>query len=219
MVRASVRIAAAWLVVAAACRADVPTPEQACRDRNAALCEVNGVEFLQPGGCPEGMRTLRPAGAGDCTRARDAVRPVPTAAAAARPASRAAPEGGTDRSGVLPQWWLPAAVAGGWLGLVVLQLRSFLRRRESEAGSHSSAPRIPSLAQRLASAALGIFASSLAALSVYGSVVDHFHNTDTAAPVLIGFAAALVTFVVVLYPALLLSERLLSVLSTPAGSR
>ena len=48
------------------CRADVPTPEQECRHRNAAECEQNGVKYIYEGDCPSGTRTLRPRGTERC---------------------------------------------------------------------------------------------------------------------------------------------------------
>ena len=39
-------------------RADVPTAEQDCRNRNAALCETAGVQFVVDGPCAATARTI-----------------------------------------------------------------------------------------------------------------------------------------------------------------
>jgi hypothetical protein len=81
------RYVAAFIVVLIApalgvCHADVPTPEQECRYRNAAECEQNGVKYVVEGDCPSAARTLRPRGTERCEDlARPGQRP-----AALRPA-------------------------------------------------------------------------------------------------------------------------------------
>lgn len=45
---------------------DVPTPEQACGQRNAALCRVGDVEFRVQGACGPGATTVKSAGGEPC---------------------------------------------------------------------------------------------------------------------------------------------------------
>jgi len=46
--------------------ADIPTPEQECRHRNSAICEVLGVQHYIEGGCPQGAIVIRPQGNERC---------------------------------------------------------------------------------------------------------------------------------------------------------
>lgn len=48
------------------CRADAKTPEELCRQRNAASCEVGSLKFFIEEGCPKGAKILRPKGNERC---------------------------------------------------------------------------------------------------------------------------------------------------------
>ena len=111
------RVAAMFLfLVQGLCRADVPTPEQECRLRNAAICEfpASGVQSHVEGACPAATRTIRPPGREACDAAsRRLAQPAPVTARMAAPAK--APGAHTDLAwiGRIERWLLPALIYAG----------------------------------------------------------------------------------------------------------
>jgi hypothetical protein len=66
IIRLSLWIAASSLWFCSACQADTPTPEELCRQRNAASCEINGLKFFIEDNCPKGAKVLRAKGKERC---------------------------------------------------------------------------------------------------------------------------------------------------------
>jgi len=72
MVRFCLLLAASGLWVWSSCQADTPTPEELCRQRNAASCEINGLKFFIEDGCPKGAKILRAKGNENCENLKTA---------------------------------------------------------------------------------------------------------------------------------------------------
>lgn len=66
MVRLILSIMALGLSSSNFCQADTPTPEELCRQRNSASCEINGLKFFIEDDCPRGAKILRPKGKERC---------------------------------------------------------------------------------------------------------------------------------------------------------
>jgi len=99
------------LLIAGLCYADVPTPEQECRIRNSALCEINGVQYLVEGPVLRQRRpsvtrpgALRRSVAGPATVGQSHSTVELQAVAGASPGS------GLDRR--IERWLIPALVLG-----------------------------------------------------------------------------------------------------------
>lgn len=54
------------LLISSNCLPDELTPEELCRKRNAAHCDINGVKFFIEDNCPRGAQTLRAKGKERC---------------------------------------------------------------------------------------------------------------------------------------------------------
>lgn len=104
--RYSVMFLLFFLTIASLCRADAKTPEELCRQRNAASCEVSGLKFFIEDGCPKGAKVLRPKGNERCDQFSakvesavesptvfDGLKPVPVQESAPASASEEAPAG------------------------------------------------------------------------------------------------------------------------------
>ncbi len=119
------------------CHADVPDAREACEHRNAALCETNGVTFMQPGPCPATAKTLRPPGHEDCSKALQ-TQSRATRAKSAPPATASH----TDLAyiGRIERWLIPLMVIGGGLLLGVLAIYLLLRKRRQKPQAAASRP-------------------------------------------------------------------------------
>lgn len=187
------------LLASGACQADVPTAQEDCVNRNAALCELNEVSYLHNGPCPEGAKTVRPPGNEDCqATANRQPESKPPWKAISPPPPKPAPHADMARFGNTERWLLPTILIGGAaLGLVlfVFLLRwLFKRRREGTMPSGTG----KSLLTIVGSGAFGLFAAYQVAGLVFNHIVASYHNSDSFGPTLIASAAALLAFVVVL---------------------
>lgn len=202
-------LAAAFVLVPAVALCDVPTPQQDCEIRNAARCEINGVEFVESGGCPPRARTLRPAGTENCAEAGRDVRPMnPRERATAPGIPTEARTAGTVNGATTPRS-SGLAMTAGWLAVCLAIVVVFWRRGRRAANDGGGAePR--RLVRRIAATLVGLAATCAASLWVFFAVLRHYANGDTAGPAIVGAIAALVAFVVLLYPLLALSGRLLA---------
>jgi hypothetical protein len=112
------------LLLANVCLADEPTAGELCRKRNAASCEINGLQFfMTEQECPRGAKVLRPRGKERCdnlaetaknaenVQVQSAVSPASPAAASAMPQQE---EGG----GLFKVPFLVVAVIGLMQGLI-----------------------------------------------------------------------------------------------------
>jgi len=188
------------------CQADVPDARQACQQRNAALCETNGVAFMPTGPCPATAKTLRPAGREDCSKASDAQPGIGPVEPARSPV--AAPHTDFAYIGRIERWLLPLLVIGGslLLGALAIYLLLGQRRQKRQPRASDGHP----VAVPFGSAAIGLLAAYHAAGAVFAHVDAGFNNHDSAGPVLIAGAAALLAFVVVLNLAIALSALTLN---------
>lgn len=104
--RYSVMFLLFFLTISSLCRAEDKTPEELCRQRNAASCEVGGLKFFIEDGCPKGAKVLRPKGNERCDQlsvtveatakpaaGADGVKPLPVREAAPASASEEAHAG------------------------------------------------------------------------------------------------------------------------------
>jgi hypothetical protein len=196
---ATTRAAIAALLSAGVCQADVPTAQEDCVNRNAALCELNGVPYMHNGPCPEAAKTVRPPGKEDCSVVANnrpesrlpekAILPPPPAIA---------PHTDLARIGSIERWLLPAILIGGTaLGLVLfvfLLRRLFRRRRDGTPAPGKGKP----LLIILAGGACGLYPAYRAAGLAFNYIIASYHNYDTFGPTLIASAAAVLAFVVIL---------------------
>ena len=196
-------LAAALLLASAVGRADVPTLEDECRLRNAAVCELNGVEYRLDAPCPATARTLRPLGSERCRRAAQvgsehrewpatATAATGTSAAAVtRPAQHLAWLGRNER------WLLPLLLLVGALLLAtvaVFVLRQRPARREPPAAGASTGSQ---LLQILLAAVLAVPLGHQAAGLALRRVLAGFDNRDSAAPWLLAAPVGLLVFLLV----------------------
>lgn len=190
------------------CQAHVPDAREACEHRNSALCESNGITFIQNEPCPAGAKTLRPVGHEDCSKALEA----PPKVSRAEPAPPPAKAVHTDLAyiGQIERWLIPLVVIGGGLLLGGLAIYLLLRKRRQNPQTATSSAH--PAAVFLTAGAIGLVAAYHAASAVFSHVDAGFNNHDSAAPVLIAGAAALFAFVVVLQLAFALSTLALHAL-------
>lgn len=176
------------------CHADVPDAREACEYRNTALCEANGITFMQTEPCPAGAKTLRPPGREDCSRALEAPARVNRAEPAPSPAK--APHTDLAYIGQIERWLIPLMVIGGGLLLGALALYLLLRRRRQtrQTATNGDHPAVVIVG----ASAIGLVSAYYAAGAVFSQVDAGFHNHDSAGPVLIAGGAALLAFVGVL---------------------
>jgi len=176
------------------CHADVPDAHEACEYRNSALCEANGIAFIQNKPCPATAKTLRPLGHEDCSRALEAPPKVSRAEQAPPPA--APPQTDLAYVGRIERWLIPLLVIGGVLLLGGLALYLLLRKRRQKPQSAMSSGH-PAIVF-FAAGSIGLVAAYHAAGAVFSHVDAGFSNHDSAGPVLIAGGAALLAFVLVL---------------------
>lgn len=203
-----VRGIALLLLTLPVCQADVPDARQACDYRNSALCEANGITFLQNAPCPAGAKTLRPPGHEDCTKALEAPPKIVRSEPAPSPAK--APHTDLAYIGQIERWLIPLVVIGGWLLLGGLALYLLLRKRreEQKTASGSGHPIIVFFT----AGAIGLVAAYHAAGMAFTQMDASFNNNDSAGPALIAGGAALLVFALVFQLAFALSALLLHAL-------
>lgn len=176
------------------CHADVPDAREVCEYRNSALCEANGITFIQTEPCPATAKTLRPLGHEDCSKALEA----PPKVSRAEPVHPPAAPPHTDLAyvGRIERWLIPLVVIGGGLLLGGLALYLLLRKRRQTRQTATNRDH-PAIVIAGASA-IGLVAAYHAAGAVFSHVDAGFSNHDSAGPVLIAGGAALLAFVLVL---------------------
>lgn len=187
------------------CRADVPTPAQECRLRNAAICEVNGVRHVVDGACPAAARTIRPPGDERCEgaeqgRSRGGSLPAARTAVAqaTEPGSASTPARDLAWVGRVERWLLPLLLAVG--GLLLCGLALLLVRWRRAAPEHAG--KAPSdlgrwLLQLVVAAACAVPLGYLAAQLAFQRVFSSADNHDTALPWLLAAPLAVVVFTMV----------------------
>jgi hypothetical protein len=188
------------LLTLAVSRADVPTVEQDCRNRNAALCETAGVEFVADGPCPATARTIRPPGLENCDAVAAQITREPLPSPSDNPPARPAPTPRDDlaRWGRVERWLLPALVLGGGvlvIGVAAWALRRFYRNRNA-ADSTRNAGR--SVVQLIVAATIAVLVAWQAAGAAFNRIFGSYDNHDTAAPLLIAAPVAFAVFMLVL---------------------
>ena len=194
------------------CHADVPDAREACEYRNTALCEANGITFVQNAPCPAGAKTLRPAGHEDCSKALQA----PPKVGRTEPAPPPAKAAHTDLAyvGQIERWLIPLVVICGGLLLGALALYLLLRKRRNKpqtatgSGSGSGHPIIVFFT----AGSIGLVAAYHAAGAAFTHVDASFSNHDSAGPALIAGGAALLVFALVFQLAFALSALALHAL-------
>ena len=193
-------IAASLLLTLAVSRADVPTAEQDCRNRNSALCETAGVEFVVDGPCPATARTIRPQGLENCAAVAAQITREPAPSPSASPATKPPPTPRNDlaRWGRVERWLLPAVVLTGAvlvIGVAAFALRRLFRNRNADDAARGSGR---SAIQLVASATIAVLLAWQAAGAAFNRIFDSYDNHDTAAPLLIAAPVAFGVFVLVL---------------------
>lgn len=208
-------LASSWLALGV-CRADVPTPAQECRLRNAAICELNGVQFMVDGPCPPAARTIRPPGDEPCEdvapitsriaqlrTATVAAAPMPAPRGAAPPSAAAtvpAPVRDLAWVGEAERWFTPLLLVGGGLLLSGLCLLLFARRtaaRKDRLSAEAADGFARPLLQLLVAAACAVPLGYQAAALAFEWVFSRADNHDTALPALLAAPVAVLVFLLV----------------------
>jgi hypothetical protein len=181
-------------------RADVPTAEQDCRNRNAALCETAGVEFVVEGPCPATARTIRPPGRENCAAVAAQVTrepaPSPSGNSARQPPST--PRDDLARWGRVERWLLPALAVVGAVLFIGFAAWAFRRHHRNRNTGDSTRNAGRSIVQPVVAATIAVLVAWQAAGAVFNRIFGSYDNHDTAAPLLIAAPVALAVFVVVL---------------------
>jgi len=192
--------ASVLLLTLAVSRADVPTAEQDCRNRNAALCETAGVEFVVDGPCPATARTIRALGLENCDTAATQVTRKPAPSQPDHPATQppSTPRDDLARWGRVERWLLPTLVVVGavlLIGVAALALRRLYRNRNADDSARSAGR---SALQLIVAATIAVVVAWRAAGSAFNRIFGSYDNHDTAAPLLIAAPVAFAVFIVVL---------------------
>lgn len=187
------------LTVTVSC-ADVPTTEQDCRNRNAALCAAAGVEFVVDGPCPATARTIRPPGLEDCDTVAAQITREPVPSPSGSPPARPPPSPRDDlaRWGRVERWLLPALVlVGGVLliGVAALAFRRLYRNRTADDSARSAGR---SVLQLIVAATIAALVAWQAAGAAFNRIFGSYDNHDTVAPLLIAAPVAFAVFLLVL---------------------
>jgi hypothetical protein len=162
-----------------------------CVARNAAICVSDELPFAQPGACPVGSWTLRPAGNEDCS-ALAAVEPeqyIEEQAPAAGPLHPAL-QAATSSPGRIERWFLPALFVGA-LAILILLIRHLLRLRE-EGRQPTLDDR--SIAIMFASGSIGLYVGFQVTSLVFAKLLRIYDNSDSLLTTLIGGGVALLVF-------------------------
>jgi hypothetical protein len=214
-------IAASLLLTLAVSRADVPTAEQDCRNRNSALCETAGVEFVVDGPCPATARTIRPQGLENCATVAAQITRESTPSPSTIPAAKPAPTPRHDlaRWGRVERWLLPAVLLTGAvlvIGIAAFALRRLFRNRNADDAARSTGR---SAIQLVAAATIAALVAWQAAGAAFNRIFGSYDNHDTAAPLLIAAPVAFGVFVLVMPAVFAASAWLLRLLGKAFGNR
>ena len=181
-------------------RADVPTAEQDCRNRNAALCETAGVEFVVDGPCPATARTIRPPGLENCDTVTAQITREPVPSPAAHPAAKSpsTPRDDLASWGRVERWLLPALVLVGAALIVGVAAWAFRRHHRNRRTGDSTRTSGRSLVQLAAAATFAVLIAWQAAGEAFNRIFASYDNHDTAAPLLIAAPVAFAVFLLLL---------------------
>ncbi|MCP5229747.1 hypothetical protein [Accumulibacter sp.] len=205
-----------WLAFGT-CRADVPTPAQECRLRNAAICELKGVQFMVDGPCPPPARTIRPPRDEPCDEAAPTgtTRGGQPAGAGMAAAQLAVMPGAASAANGTPppvrdlawvgraeRWLLPLLLAAGGLlfGGVCLLLFVVWRRRAARRERHTGEAAVDlarPLLQLVVAGACAVPLGYQAAGAAFDRVFASADNHDTALPWLLAAPLAVAVFMLV----------------------
>jgi hypothetical protein len=199
-VRTRLIVASVLLLTLTVSRADVPTAEQDCRNRNAALCETAGVEFVADGPCPATARTIRPPGLENCEAVAAQVTREPALSPAGHPATQlpSSPRDDLARWGRVERWLLPASMLVGAVLVIGVAAWAFRRRHRNRHTGESVGNAGRSIIQLVAAAAIAVPVAWQAAGAAFNRIFSSYDNHDTAAPLLIAAPVAFAVFVLLL---------------------
>lgn len=163
--------------------ADIPTPEQECRLRNSAICEINGVQHYVEGGCPQGAIVIRPHGNERCDELVQVNKTTgQTNQIKGPPRKPPASKLDTAHSGKTGHWLITAltiaAVLGGIFSILKVLRRLWLQLNEQ----NSAVGRIASVFRAILSLGLSGYAFYYTFGLVYMRVFDSFSNHETFGP-------------------------------------
>jgi len=199
-VRTRLIAACVLLLTLGVSRADVPTAEQDCRNRNAALCETAGVQFVVDGPCPATARTIRPPGLENCDTVAAQITREPAPSPAAHPATQlpSTPRDDLASWGRVERWLLPALMLVG-AGLVVgVAVWAFRRRHTNRTAGDSARTAGRSIVQLVTAATIAVLLAWQAAGATFNRIFASYDNHDTAAPLLIAAPVAFAAFLLLL---------------------
>lgn len=189
------------LLTLAVGRADVPTAEQDCRNRNTAVCETADVEFLVDGPCPATARTVRPQGLELCDHLAQQVAqesiPTPAGNVVAR-----------------PELMLVGALLA--VGVAAWAFGRRYRKRNADDSTRSAGQ---SVMESVAAAMIAVLVAWKSAGTAFNHTFGSFDNHDTAAPLLIAVPVAFAVFVLVALLAFAASNRVLRALGRAFSNR
>jgi len=199
-VRTRLIAAAVLLLTIIVSRADVPTAEQDCRNRNAARCESAGVEFVVDGPCPATARTIRLPGLENCDAVAAQITREPAPSPSGHPATKPPPIPRDDlaRWGRVERWLLPAVMLLGGVLVIGVAAWAFRRRHRSRNTGDSARNAGRSIIQLGAAAAIAALVAWQAAGAAFNRIFASYDNHDTAAPLLIAAPVAFAVFLLVL---------------------
>jgi len=194
--------------------ADVPTAEQDCRNRNAALCETAGVQFVVEGPCPATARTIRPPGRENCDAVAAQITREPAPSPAAHPATQlpSTPRDDLARWGRVERWLLPALMLLGAVLVVGVAAWAFRRRHRNRNTGDATRNAGRSIVQLVTAATIAALLAWQAAGAAFNRIFASYDNHDTAAPLLIAAPVAFGVFVLVLPAVVAASTWLLRLL-------
>jgi hypothetical protein len=199
-VRTRLIAASVLLLTLGVSRADVPTAEQDCRNRNAALCETAGVEFVVDGPCPATARTIRPPGLENCDAEAAQITREPAPSPSDNPAGKPPPTPRDDlaRWGRVERWLLPALMLVGGVLVIGVAAWAFRRHHTNRNTGDPARNAGRSIVQLVAAATIAVLLAWQAAGAAFNRIFASYDNHDTAAPLLIAAPVAFAVFLLVL---------------------